>query len=123
VVSFHVSFFANTFISSIIADFQFGSSKASFQSHGTNVEDKEDTKALYKRDKELYEIKLNIGYAVQFQTPFLKAIGRSLASKLGTWDSRIGIKGIPEREDYDIESKVGSWLGRVRKIALSISFL
>jgi hypothetical protein len=47
---------------------------------------------------------------VQFQTPFLSAIGRSLASKLGTWDSKIGIKDIPEQEDYDIESKVGSWL-------------
>ena len=46
-----MSFFANTFISSTIDVFQFGSPKASFQACLTKVENKEHLKALNEEDK------------------------------------------------------------------------
>jgi hypothetical protein len=61
-----VSFFANTFISSTIDVFQFGSPKASFQACLTNVENKEHLKALNEEDKRVIKIKLHIGYLIQF---------------------------------------------------------
>jgi len=58
VVGFHVSFFANTFISSTIDVFQFGSPKASFQACLTNVENKEHLKALNEEDKRVIKNKI-----------------------------------------------------------------
>jgi hypothetical protein len=39
-----------------------------------DIEDKEDTKALYEGNKRSYDKKLDKGCLVQFQTLFLRAI-------------------------------------------------
>lgn len=67
-----------------MAYFHLGSFIASYQPYGTEIEDKDNTKALWEGDKESYETRLEIRCLVQALTPFLTATGISRSLVLGS---------------------------------------
>lgn len=107
------TFCFRAFISFVTTSFQFGSSKASCMLYRTNKSYMLDGKALWLFEIFWCDIKFAIGYLVQFQIPFLMAMGTSRSFTIINvfWmveKSRNGKKNYQDFQFHLLESQIGS---------------